>query len=82
MTTGTSLALALLAVCDALDAGLTDAVVRAKAIGIARRRCHAVLAAEHGHPPKAMCQCPDELYGPCDCTTECMCAAMAQGEQL
>lgn len=79
MTNETALALALLAVCDALDADLV-APMRARAVGIARRRCHAVLAAEHGHPPKALCQCPDELYGPCDCTTECMCAAMAQGE--
>lgn len=81
MTGETSLALALLAVCDALDTGLTDATARAHYVDVARRRCHAVIATGHGHPPKTMCQCPDELRVECDCIETCICAAMAHGEK-
>ena len=74
------LAFAVLAVCDALDTGLADATARAHYVDVARRRCHRVLANGHGHPPKTMCQCPDELRVECDCIETCICAAMAHGE--
>ncbi len=81
MTTDTRIALAGLALCDALDDGLTDAGTRQTAIETARRHYHAIIEAEHGITAHRLCVCPDEARGDCDCTEDCICAAMAQGEK-
>lgn len=70
------LALAGLALCDALDAGSTDSGARIKAVETARRHFHAVINRNHGKAEQRTprCVCPDETRGECDCRGECTCA--------
>lgn len=76
----THMALAGLALCDALDEGATDAGARIKAVDAARRHYHAVIGQQHGILRHDPCVCPDEARADCHCIEECICAAMAQGE--
>lgn len=74
MDNDTHIALAGLALCDALDDGATDSAARIKAVETARKHYHAVINRNHGKAERPRCVCPDESRGPCDCRGECICA--------
>lgn len=77
MDDDTRMALAGLALCDALDDGAVDAEARIKAVATARKHYHAVLSRYKDNPAapvKPRCVCPEEASGPCACVDECMCA--------
>lgn len=69
MTDYVHLALAGLALCDALDDGGVSAEARIKSVESARRHFRAVI----NRGGKARCVCPDESRGECDCRGECIC---------
>lgn len=73
MDDDTHMALAGLALCDALDAGSTDSVARIKAVETARRHFHAVINRGGKAMQQPSCVCPDEARGECDCRGECIC---------
>ena len=73
MDTTTHLALAGLALCDALDEGATDAEARIKAVDAARRHYHAVIAATVGHVTPEPCLCQPDRRPDCNCYGTCIC---------